>query len=237
MVNCMKYKNMKEGVFHSRPNRFIAYIDVDGVREKCHVKNTGRCKELLHDGVRVYVEESDKPERKTKYSLITVEKEERLINMDSQAPNKVVHEWLKKEELIQNVIRIKPEYTYGDSRVDFYVEAESRETDREVRKILIEVKGVTLEEDGVVRFPDAPTERGIKHIQELQKAVGQGYEAYIFFVIQMSGVRYFEPNTVTHPEFAEALKSAVMNGVGVLAYDCTVTADTLEIHQPVEVRL
>ena len=231
----MRYKNMSEGIFHSRPNRFIAYVDVDGERMKCHVKNTGRCKELLYDGVKVYVEESDKPERKTRYSLITVTKGERLINMDSQAPNKVVHEWLKKEEVFKNVLKIKPEYTYGDSRVDFYVEAEG--ADEQVRKILIEVKGVTLEEDGIVRFPDAPTERGIKHMHELEKAVDAGYEAYVFFVIQMADVEYFEPNYATHPEFGEALKNAAAHGVGVLAYDCEVTMDTLSIRNPVEVRI
>lgn len=231
----MQYHTIYEGIFHSRPNRFIAYIDVNGQREKCHVKNTGRCKELLYDGVKVYVEESDKPERKTKYSLINVMKGERLINMDSQAPNKVVHEWLAKEALIHNVTKIKPEYTYGDSRVDFYVEAKNE--DGTLRKILMEVKGVTLEEEGVVRFPDAPTERGIKHIHELAKATKEGYESYIFFVIQMKGVSYFEPNHITHPEFAKALADAVSEGVHVLAYDCEVGIDTLAIREPVEVRL
>ena len=231
----MQYHAIYEGIFRSRPNRFIAYIDVNGQREKCHVKNTGRCKELLYDGVKVYVEESDKPERKTRYSLIHVMKGGRLINMDSQAPNKVVQEWLANEVLIPNVTRIKPEYTYGDSRVDFYVEAKNE--DGTLRKILMEVKGVTLEEDLVVRFPDAPTERGIKHIHELVKATKEGYEAYLFFVIQMKGVSYFEPNRSTHPEFEQALLDAVNEGVHVLAYDCEVGIDSLTINEPVEVRL
>lgn len=233
----MQYKAIYEGIFRSRPNRFIAYIDVNQKTEKCHVKNTGRCRELLYDGVTVYVEESDKPERKTRYSLVTVTKGDRLINMDSQAPNKVVHEWLKSGEWLTHVVKIKPEYTYGDSRVDFYVEALKEEGSEELRKILIEVKGVTLEEDGVVRFPDAPTERGIKHINELAKAVKEGYECYLFFVIQMKDVLYFEPNRRTHPEFAESLIQAHSKGVKVVAYDCEVTADSLTIGKEVEVRL
>lgn len=233
----MQYNRIYEGIFRSRPNRFIAYVDVNGQTEKCHVKNTGRCKELLWDGVKVYVEESDKPERKTKYSLVTVTKGDKLINMDSQAPNKVVHEWLKSGELIHNIVKIKPEFTYGDSRVDFYVEANSEDGSDKLRKILIEVKGVTLEEDGVVRFPDAPTERGIKHILELAKAIEEGYESYLFFVIQMKDVSYLEPNRSTHPEFAEALSKAVHEGVQVLAYDCEVTPSTLKIGKAVEVRV
>lgn len=233
----MQYRTIYEGIFHSRPNRFIAYIDVNGKTEKCHVKNTGRCRELLYDGVRVYVEESVKPERKTKYSLVTVTKGDRLINMDSQAPNKVVHEWLKSEQWISNVVKIKPEYTYGESRVDFYVEAAKEDGSEELRKILIEVKGVTLEENGVVRFPDAPTERGIKHINELVKAVKEGYESYLFFVIQMKDVLYFEPNRITHPEFAESLVNASKEGVQVVAYDCEVTKDSLTIGKRVKVRL
>ena len=233
----MQYKNIFEGVFRSRPNRFIAYIDVNGQVEKCHVKNTGRCKELLLDGVPVYVEESDQPNRKTKYSLVTVTKGERLINIDSQAPNKVVFEWLKSETLIKNIIKINPEYTYGDSRVDFYVEAREVDGSDKVRKILIEVKGVTLEEEGVVRFPDAPTQRGVKHIKELERALQEGYESIVFFVVQMKNVLYFEPNTRTHPEFAECLSKAKKAGVQILAYDCEVTIDGLTIGEAVEVRI
>lgn len=231
----MQYKTIYEGTFRSRPNRFIAYVDVNGKTEKCHVKNTGRCKELLYDGVQVYVEESNKPDRKTRYSLVTVVKKGVLINMDSQAPNKVVNEWLHSEALIKNVTFIKPEYTYGDSRVDFYVEA--TDGDGSLRKILIEVKGVTLEKEGTVRFPDAPTERGIKHINELVRAVQDGYESFIFFVIQMKDVDHLEPNDVTQPQFGEALRNAVRQGVKVLAYDCEVTPDTLAIRQPVRVSL
>ena len=234
----MKYnKKIIKASFIKRPNRFNASVLIDGEEIVVHVPNTGRCRELLYDGVRVYVEESDKPERKTKYSLVTVTKGERLINMDSQAPNKVVHEWLKSGQWISNVVKIKPEYTYGDSRVDFYVEAAKEDGSEEHRKILIEVKGVTLEEDGVVRFPDAPTERGIKHINELAKAVKEGYECFLFFVIQMKDVLYFEPNRITHPEFAKSLLNASKEGVQVVAYDCEVTKDSLTIGKQVEVRL
>lgn len=169
----MRYEKITKGKFIRRPNRFKAYVELNGEEELVHVKNTGRCAELLKAGATVYVQKSDKEERKTKWDLIAVEKGQRMINMDSQIPNRVVKEWLEKENLFENITCIRPEYTYGNSRFDLYVEAGER-------KIFIEVKGVTLEEDGVVRFPDAPSERAVKHVEELQKAVKDGYEAYVF---------------------------------------------------------
>lgn len=226
----MRYEKITKGKFISRPNRFKAYVELNGEEELVHVKNTGRCAELLKAGATVYVQKSDKEERKTKWDLIAVEKGERMINMDSQIPNQVVKEWLEKENLFENITCIRPEYTYGNSRFDLYVEAGEQ-------KIFIEVKGVTLEEDGVVRFPDAPSERAVKHVEELQKAVKDGYEAYVFFVIQMKDVRYFTPNRQTHPEFAEALAEAERNGVKILAYDCSVTEDSIELGKEVPVVL
>lgn len=226
----MRYEKITKGKFISRPNRFKAYVELNGEEELVHVKNTGRCAELLKAGATVYVQKSDKEERKTKWDLIAVEKGERMINMDSQIPNQVVKEWLEKENLFENITCIRPEYTYGNSRFDLYVEAGER-------KIFIEVKGVTLEENGVVRFPDAPSERAVKHVEELQKAVKDGYEAYVFFVIQMKDVRYFTPNRQTHPEFAEALAEAERNGVKLLAYDCSVTEDSIELGKEVPVVL
>lgn len=226
----MKYKNIIPGKFISRPNRFIAYVEIEGELEKVHVKNTGRCKELLNEGVRVYLEKSDNPERKTAYDLIAVEKENRLINMDSQAPNKVVEEWLKKGGLFSDIVLVRPETTYGNSRFDFYVETSSK-------KIYIEVKGVTLEKNGAVFFPDAPSHRAVKHLEELIHAKKQGYEAYVIFVIQMKGVSYFAPNEITHEVFANTLRNAAGEGVNVLAYDCMVEADELVINDPVEIHL
>lgn len=226
----MKYKNIVKAKFISRPNRFIAYVEIDGQTEIAHVKNTGRCKELLKEGATVYVQKSDNPLRKTKYDLITVEKNKMLINMDSQAPNKVFGEWVKLGNFTSNISLIKPECKYGNSRFDFYIEADER-------KIFAEIKGVTLEENGVVMFPDAPTERGVKHIRELCECVSKGYEGYIFFIIQMEKCNYFTPNKVTHPEFAEALKFASKCGVNIKALNCTVTSDELKILNEVEVRL
>ena len=226
----MRYGKITKGKFIRRPNRFKAYVELNGEEELVHVKNTGRCAELLKAGATVYVQKSDKEEQKTKWDLIAVEKGQRMINMDSQIPNRVVKEWLEKENLFENITCIRPEYTYGNSRFDLYVEAGER-------KIFIEVKGVTLEEDGVVRFPDAPSERAVKHVEELQKAVKDGYEAYVFFVIQMKDVRYFTPNRQTHPEFAEALAEAERNGVKILAYDCSVTEDSIELGKEVPVVL
>ena len=226
----MKYLNMEQARFKERPNRFIAYVETVNGREICHVKNTGRCKELLPEDAVVYVQRNDNPTRKTKLDLITVEKNQYLINMDSQAPNQAVREWLEAGNLFSERAKIYPEKKYGESRFDFYIEDGDR-------KAFMEVKGVTLELDGVCRFPDAPTERGVKHIKELQKCLEDGYEAYILFVIQMSPVKYLEPNDVTHKAFGEALREAAKAGVQVMARDCLVTIDSMEIMSEVEVRL
>lgn len=227
----MQYKNIVTGTFKSRPNRFIAMVEIDGTLEKCHVKNTGRCRELLLPEAEVYLEKSDSTKRRTAYDLIGVKKGEFLINMDSQAPNKAVKEWLEQEVYFRHVTLLKPECKYGNSRIDFYLET------AEERRIFIEVKGVTLEEDGIARFPDAPTERGIKHIRELQQALEEGYETYILFVIQMKGILHFEPNDRTHPAFGDALREAAEHGVNILAYDCLVTEDSMRLDEKVEVQL
>ena len=226
----MKYKNIHKGIFKSRPNRFIAQVEIDGVNTTVHVKNTGRCKELLRENATVFLEKSDNPLRKTKYDLVAVYKGDRLINMDSQAPNIVFGEFLKKNILIKNTTQIKPEHKFNNSRFDFYVEADNR-------KIFLEVKGVTLEENNVVMFPDAPTERGLKHIWELIEAHKQGYETYCVFIIQMENVDYFTPNAKTQPEFAQALKDAENSGVHLIAYDCIVTENSLEINNEVKIIL
>ncbi len=226
----MRYSNIREGFFISRPNRFIAHVEIDGQIEVAHVKNTGRCKELLTDRAKVYLQEFDTKTRKTKYDLISVYKNDILINMDSQAPNNVVGEYLEKGYLIPEITYIKREQKYGDSRFDYYIEAGER-------RIFAEVKGVTLEEDGQVRFPDAPTERGIKHIYHLIEAMKEGYEAYIIFVIQLKGAKYFSPNDMTQPQFGKALREAQKAGVNIIALDCIVTKDTLEIDLPVAIRL
>ena len=226
----MRYERIEKAVFLERPNRFIAYVEREGEKETVHVKNTGRCAELLVPGAQVYIQRSVNPERKTKWDLIGVEKGERMINMDSQIPNRVVEEWIRDGNLVEGATLIRPETTFGSSRFDLYVEAEGR-------RIFIEVKGVTLEENGVCRFPDAPSERAVKHLEELERAEREGYEAYVFFVIQMKGVKYFTPNTDTHPAFAKALRKAAKNGVRVLAYDCVVTGDSIRIDSPVRVVL
>lgn len=226
----MKYERIEAGRFRERPNRFIAYVEIAGRLETVHVKNTGRCAELLKPGATVYVQKSDNPQRKTQWDLIGVEKEGRMVNIDSQIPNKAVKEWIEAGNLFSGVTLIRPETTYGKSRFDLYVEAEGR-------KIFIEVKGVTLEEDGVARFPDAPSERAVKHVEELCEAKANGYEAYVFFVIQMEKVRYFTPNMDTHPAFGEALQRAKEKGVHVLAYDCKVKKDQIKIHKEVPVIL
>lgn len=226
----MKYYNIKNGIFKKRENRFIAYIEINGKTEKCHVKNTGRCKELLVDNATVFVEENFSENRKTKFSLISVIKNNLFINMDSQAPNKVVFEWLKKGCLFNDLTFLKSEVKFRNSRFDFYAE-------RNDKKIFIEVKGVTLEENGIVKFPDAPTQRGIKHIFELCEAVKEGYEAYIIFVVQMKGAIWFEPNYKTHPEFGEALKIAQEHGVNILAFDCNVGIDFIDIDKKIDIRL
>lgn len=230
----MKYKKIVEGVFISRPNRFIAQVLVDGKEETVHVKNTGRCRELLVDNAKVYLSVSDNPARKTKYDLVAVEKvTDRgviLINMDSQIPNDVVSEWLPHSGLFSNNAIIRREYTFGKSRFDFFVEDDDR-------KAFIEVKGVTLENDGIVSFPDAPTERGVKHVEELISALEKGYESYIIFVVQMKGVTEFRPNRERHPEFADVLKKAHQAGVKIIALDCIVSPDAMKIDSEIKVNL
>ncbi len=227
----MIYSKIIEGVFIERPNRFIAKVLINGKIETVHVKNTGRCKELLVENAKVYLYASDNPNRKTKYDLIAVEKvTDRgniLVNMDSQVPNDVVGEWLRKGELFSKNANIKREVKFGNSRFDFYVEEGER-------KVFIEVKGVTLENNGVVSFPDAPTERGVKHIKELVSCLEQGFEAYIIFVVQMKGVNKFEPNGEHHKEFADTLNMAREKGVKVLVYDCIVTPESIEIDKRIE---
>ena len=228
----MKYENIKEAVFIERPNRFIANVFIDGNEEKVHVKNTGRCRELLLKGCRVFLEESKNSARKTKYSLVAVYKGERLINMDSQIPNYVAEEALKKGIIKEIGIPdfVKREVKYSQSRFDIYYEKDGR-------KGFIEVKGVTLEKNGEVLFPDAPTERGTKHIKELIKAKKEGYEAAVLFVIQMKDVSFFAPNAETDKDFSQALKNAKEEGVNILAYDCDVKEDEIVLKDKVEVRV
>ena len=215
----MKYKEIVTGIFIERPNRFVAHIDIDGSIHTVHVKNTGRCKELLLPGVEVYLAVSDNPARKTRYDLVAVEKAGfGLINIDSQAPNAVVKEWL----LRQDYDYVRPEYTYGNSRIDFYMEKSND-------KYLMEVKGCTLEIDGIGYFPDAPTERGIKHLRELTAASALGYKSILAFVIQMEGVHMVRPNMETHPAFGQAMKEALDAGVEILYLECKVTKDSIEI--------
>ena len=214
----MKYLKTLQAKFIDRPNRFIAHVDLNGIVETVHVKNTGRCKELLIKGVTVILEESDNESRKTKYDLIAVYKENfGLINIDSQAPNKVAKEWLESKDYTY----IKPEYTYGNSRIDFYMEKDDR-------KYLMEVKGCTLERDGIGYFPDAPTERGVKHIYELIKAKEDGYEVSLAFVIQMEGVNEVLPNIETHPEWGVAIDDAKKAGVNIVFIKCRVYENRLE---------
>lgn len=237
----MKYENIIEGKFINRPNRFIAEIEINGKKERAHVKNTGRCREILIPGVKVFLEDfTDRMgNRKMKYSLIGAEKEKQketlTINIDSQAPNKVTKEALQNNIIVPEglgkIEYVKGEYTYGKSRIDFYMR------DSEGKEALMEVKGVTLENDGVSAFPDAPTERGIKHIEELIKARSEGYFAVVLFVIQMKGVHLFTPNYSTHPEFGEALKRAKEAGVQIMAYDCIVKKDYLIIDNQVQIKL
>lgn len=230
MIGDMKYRNITKGKFLSRPNRFIAQVELQGQVETVHVKNTGRCRELLIPGVEVILEKSDNPSRKTGYDLIAVNKKGNWINMDSQIPNKAAEEWLMKGELFPEEITVHREKTYGNSRFDLYVESPCR-------KAFLEVKGVTLEEDGIARFPDAPTKRGVKHIQELIHCLEDGYEAYLLFVIQMKGIQRFEPNWKTHPQLGEALIQAREAGVKLLAYDCLVTENSIVVENPVPILL
>ena len=226
----MHYENIVKGEFISRPNRFIANVLIDGEIHKCHVKNTGRCRELLVPGCEVWLEHSKSEKRKTEYSLITVNKSGKLINMDSQAPNKAVEEWLQSGGLLPDIKLLKREQKWGDSRFDFYFETENE-------KAYTEVKGVTLEENGVVMFPDAPTERGVKHVKELYKLKEKGFSAFLIFVIQMKDVKYFTPNIKTHKEFADALIEAEKAGVKIVAADCFVSPDTMEIRDRVRIVL
>lgn len=231
----MKYENMREGIFRERPNRFIAHVEIDGKMEICHVKNTGRCRELLLPGARVWLEHHDSAKRKTAYSLIGVYKGEILVNLDSQAPNQVAEEWLREGsgDRFGKMELVRREVTYGASRFDLYFEYEDGDGAR--RRAFMEVKGVTLEEDGVARFPDAPTERGVKHVKELEKCLTDGYEAYLLFVVQMDGTSRFEANRPRHGAFADALAEAHEAGVQILAYDCQVEPDSLRIRKELPV--
>lgn len=231
----MQYEHIVTGIFRERPNRFIAHVEVDGIMETVHVKNTGRCRELLVPGAKVYLAVSDNPNRKTKYDLVTVEKIRKglptlLVNMDSQAPNQVAEEWLKDSSLFSKEAVIRREVSYGASRFDFYIEDGKR-------RMFLEVKGVTLERNGHASFPDAPTERGVKHIQELIHSKEEGYEACLLFVVQMKGMTDVSPNDEHHPQFGEALWQAEAAGVQILAMDCIVTENTVRIDQPVPVLL
>lgn len=226
----MKYlNNIVSGIFKARPNRFIAHIEIDGVLQVCHVKNTGRCRELLPPDATVYCADCLSPARKTRYDLIAVQKGDRLINMDSQAPNKAVQEWLSAGG-IGKIDNLKPETTVGGSRFDFSFEKDGKQC-------FLEVKGVTLENDGICAFPDAPTDRGAKHLRELTQLKSEGFGAYVLFVIQMQDVKYLHPNDATDPAFGQALRQAAQAGVEILAVDCTVTPHTMTIRNRVEVKL
>ena len=224
----MRYGEIITGTFVARPNRFIAHVRLQGEEVVCHVKNTGRCRELLRPGVRVWLEKGTNPNRKTAYDLVTVEKDGRLVNMDAQAPNRIFGEWANNLE--PGIIRVCPEVFFEDSRLDFLLETEQG-------KHYVEVKGVTLEENGHVLFPDAPTERGVRHLHTLIRAVEQGYRATVFFVVQMADVLDFYPNDKTHPEFGQALRKAAAAGVQVLAYTCRVTPEEVTIDCPIPVIL
>ncbi len=230
----MKYERITRAVFVSRPNRFIARVLIDGAEETVHVKNTGRCRELLVPGCTVYLEQSDNPTRKTLYDLVTVEKAVpvgvRLINMDSQAPNRLFEEWAQGGHFRPGLTLLRPETTWGNSRFDFYWEAGER-------KGFVEVKGCTLERDGWTYFPDAPTERGVKHLEELIRAKAEGYETVVCIVIQMAHVDGFSPNDDTHPAFGEALRRAAEAGVEILAYACEVVPGEVKMTCPVPIKL
>lgn len=225
----MQYGKMAEGVFIKRPNRFIAHVQIDGKTEVCHVKNTGRCRELLQPGARVWCLDAQSPSRKTRYDLIAVQKGARIINMDSQAPNGAVDEWLRGGGL-GAISNLRAEAVHGDSRFDFSFLQDGKQC-------FLEVKGVTLEQDGICAFPDAPTVRGVKHLNHLAQLAQQGYGAYILFVIQMQGVRWLHPNDGTDPAFGVALRQAAAAGVQVLAMDCAVTPDFMTLREAVNVIL
>ena len=224
----MRYQAVVPGRFLCRPNRFIAQVETAESIQTVHVKNTGRCRELLVPGAKVYLERSARPNRKTAFDLIAVEKGQLLINMDAQAPNQVFAEWISR--LLPEGAALRREYAFGDSRLDFCVESAGG-------RCLIEVKGVTLEDGGAARFPDAPTERGVKHLRELQRAAESGLGAVLFFVVQMEGIKSVAPNDETHPAFGQALRAAAASGVRVCAYDCAVTPECLSIRQEVPVLL
>ena len=226
----MRYGEVKRGRFLARPNRFVAHVELEGERVVCHVKNTGQCRELLTSGAAVYLERAENPARKTPYDLIAVEKGDLLINMDAQAPNKVFGEWAAAGRFLPGLTALRPEFTWEDSRFDFRLEDH-------LGPCFVEVKGVTLEQDGLALFPDAPTERGVKHLRGLRRAVERGYRAAVFFVVQMKGPRLFRPNDGTHPAFGQALREAAAAGVGVYAWDCAVTPESLTLDAPVEVAL
>ena len=225
----MRYANMVPGIFRNRPNRFIAHVEIDGKEQVVHVKNTGRCRELLVPGAMVWCQRSDNPARKTQYDLITVRKGQRLINMDSQAPNAAAREWLESGGL-GKIENLRQETVHGDSRFDFSFT-------REGKTCFLEVKGVTLEDNGVCAFPDAPTQRGAKHLRGLAEAARQGYGAYVLFVIQMADVKYIHPNDRTDPDFGVALREAAARGVKVLAVRCQVREDEMYIFGSVPVHL
>lgn len=227
----MHYENVCKASFVERKNRFIACVKLRGLETIVHVKNTGRCKELLLPGVTVYLQKSDNPARKTQYDLIAVEKGDRLINIDAQAPNQVMQEWLRAGYLVPNLKNLKPEAVFGASRLDFYWESVDGKAG------FIEVKGATLEENGAVYFPDAPTERGVKHIEELIRAKESGYEATLCFVIQMEGALFLSPNDVTHPAFGAALRRAKKAGVRMIAHDCVVTPESMVVRSEVPIYL
>ena len=227
----MQYAHVRPAVFQARPNRFVARVLLDGKEETVHVKNTGRCRELLVPGARVYLAEGDNPARKTRYDLVAVEKGEHLVNLDSQAPNKVFAQWAGSGGFRPGLTLLRPETTWGNSRFDFYWE------DAAGQRGFVEVKGVTLEEEGHVRFPDAPTLRGVKHLEELVRARAEGYETAVCFVVQMEGMVDFAPNDATHPAFGAALRRAAAAGVTVLAMECAVTPGSLAIRRPIPVRL
>lgn len=228
----MKYESVVPGRFLARPNRFIAHVEIDSGEVIAHVKNTGRCRELLVPGAMVYLQDWGEEHigRKTRYDLIAVEKGTLMVNMDSQAPNKVFSEWAKEGSFVSGLTYLKPEAKWGNSRFDFYWEAG-------VRRGFTEVKGVTLENDGLVRFPDAPTERGVKHLEELIHAKAEGYETAVCFVIQMEGMRVFSPNDETHPAFGAALRKAAAAGVRLIAMECRVTPDSLQITKEIPISL
>lgn len=225
----MRYDRMVKGIFLARPNRFVAHIEIEGQTEVCHVKNTGRCRELLPAGAQVWCQKSANPNRKTKYDLIAVQKGDRLINMDSQAPNTAAGEWIRSGGM-GNVEQVRAETVHGDSRFDFSFILDGKQC-------FLEVKGVTLETDGICAFPDAPTERGVKHLRGLTAAVAEGYKAYVLFVVQMENVRYLHPNDETDPAFGAALREAAAAGVQVLAMDCKVTPESMTLRESIPVWL